>query len=85
MARVTGRRKTPGDLPGQGLKVATGGGDEFGTQEGAHAGQAADYRCVSVIVEPGFDERVEFGDLLVEGLHALGDAGDHGGREARAV
>jgi len=36
---------------------------------------------MSVFVEPGFDERIEARDLLIEGLQALGDAGDHGGRE----
>ncbi|MFF1628328.1 hypothetical protein [Streptomyces sp. NPDC058272] len=35
-----------------------------------------------VFVEAGFDERVEFGDLLVECPHAFGHAEDHGGRKA---
>lgn len=59
--------------------VAAGRCDELGAEQGAHPGQAADHLGVRMFAEPCLDERVELGDLLVEGNYTLRETGHHGG------
>jgi hypothetical protein len=64
--------------------AAAGGCDELGTELSAHSGQDADHFGVRVLTKPGRDERVELGDLLVEGHHRLRQADHHVGGQLLA-
>ena len=65
----------------EGGHVAAGGGDEFGAQDRADAGEAGDHRGERMVAKPGLDERVDLGDLLIEAYHLPGEPGHHFGSQ----